>query len=57
MCWFNGFMPPRWGWELFLDAGFYKHVAPTGLAHPPPGEILKTLGHSAGHEGTGGMLK
>ena len=40
--WCDGDMPPRWGWELFLDAGFYKDAAPTGLAHRPPGEIPKS---------------
>jgi len=37
-------MSPRWGWGFILDAGFYKDAAPTGLAHRPPGEILKALG-------------
>ena len=36
-------MPPRWGLEWFWGIGFYKPVAPLGLAHRPPGEILKSL--------------
>ena len=46
---FNGDMPPRWGLKWFLGIGFYKHVAPLGLAvaHRPPGEILKNLSEQA----------
>ena len=44
MCGFNGDMPPRWGLEGLVGVAFYKHVAPLGLAHRPPGEILKALG-------------
>ncbi len=42
-CRFNGYMPPRWRLECYLAIGFYKHVAPLGLTHRPPGEILKAL--------------
>ena len=61
---FNGDMPPRWGLECFLDGDGYKHVAPTGLglAHRPPGEILKALGQleaeiQQGMKELEGMLK
>ena len=62
MCGRNGDMPPRWGLDCFLGVGFYKHVAPTGLAHRPPGEILKALGQleaeiQQGMEELEGMLK
>ncbi len=62
ICGMDGNMPPRWGWGLFLDAGFYKDAAPTGLAHRPPGEILKALGQleaeiQQGMKELEGMLK
>lgn len=57
-------MPPLRGWGLFLDAGFYKDAAPTGLrqTYRPPGEILKTLGEleaeiQRGMKELEGMLK
>jgi type I restriction enzyme M protein len=58
----DGNMPPRWGWELFLDAGFYKDAASTRLPHRPPGEILKALGQleaeiQQGMKELEGMLK
>ena len=61
ICGMDGNMPPRWGWELFLDAGFYKDAAPTGLANRP-GEILKALGQleaeiQQGMKELEGMLK
>lgn len=62
ICVTDGHMPPRWGWECSWDAGFYKDAAPTGLAHRPPGEILKALGQleaeiQQGMKELEGMLK
>jgi hypothetical protein len=58
----DGNMPPLRGWELFCDAGFYKDAAPMGLAHRPPGEILKAPGQleaeiQQGMKELEGMLK
>ena len=36
-------MSPRWGLDCFGDGVGYKHVAPLGLMHRLPGEILKSL--------------
>ena len=62
ICGWTADISPRWGWELFLDAGFYKDAASTGLAHRPPGEILKALGQleaeiQQGMKELEGMLK
>ena len=62
MCGMDGNMSPRWGLGCFFRVGFYKHAAPTGLAHRPPGEILKALGQlemeiQQGMKELEGMLK